>query len=281
MVEGQTRPTSTSFKPVDIQTYQLNEKRKREVVQERKAYNMKKAAQRKIEEAVKREKAAKIRRDAAEKRKVAAACLSPRTSATYVKVNETTQKKRLASKSGQIKTGLDSILCEVELTFSRRYTHFFKKTRLPRWYDFLESTTQQKNHLTKIRNYRKRFNLSKDLSDMGIFSNCRQVIQDLRNASNTRMNKFSTTNRASRLRKPGEELDEEFQTLLERIDALELTINEAPECSIADAGDRTAAGPTGYPEAAGCADTQECSIADAGDRTEAGPISYPEAGRMR
>ena len=94
---------------------------------------------------------------------------------------------------------------------------------------------------------------------MSIFSDYSRVIQDLQNISNTSIAQFSKTNPALLLTK-SEELNNVFQALLERIDALELTINEAPESSIADAGDRTVAGPTGYPvAAAGCADAQECS----------------------
>ena len=258
MTEGQIGPSSISLKPVDIQTHQLNKKRERKAAQERRLYKMKKAAQRKEEEAVKRKKASNKRKDAAKKRKAASVSLRPKTSATYVKVNETTQKERLASKSDQVKTALDSILREAEFTFSRNYTAFFKQTTSKGWFKSLELSDQQLKLLSLMREYRKHLSLSKDLSDMGIFSDYSRVIQDLQNISNTSIDQFSKTNPTLLLTKP-EELNNVFQALLERIDALKLIINEAPECSIADAGDQSAAGPTSYPEAAGCADTQECS----------------------
>ena len=135
-------------------------------------------------------KKAKIREDAARARREAKERLSPKTSATYVKEKETTQNERLASKSHQVKTALDSILREAEFTFSRNYTAFFKQTRSVGWFDSLKPSAQQISYLSQIRNYREVFNSDQRLSNMSIFNECEKVIQELKNISNTMMNKL-------------------------------------------------------------------------------------------
>ena len=90
----------------------------------------------------------------------------------------------------------------------------------------MELSDQQIKLLSLMREYRKHLSQSKVLSDMSTFSDYSRVIQDLQNISNTSIDQFSKTNPALLLTKP-EELNNVFQALLDRIDALKLTINEA------------------------------------------------------